>query len=357
MTTPALLQLRRALPDARITLLTHEKLAALWEDHPAIDDRITFGAKESPFNIARRLRPHRFDAALLLPNSPRTALEVFLAGIPRRVGGTWPWRNFFLTEVVPHPARRILMQRLKPAEVQRRVAAAAAGASPTGRHAYPPEGHQMHHYLRLAAAFGASTDPVAPHLPVTLAELEAARRRFDLGTEGAVARWIGVNAGAEYGPAKRWPRARFIEVLRTVAQEPNTGFVFFGGPADVEGIAAIATALGDIGRPTRNLAGRTTLRELVASLQCCRVLLTNDTGPMHVAAAVGVPVVVPFGSTSPELTGPGLPGDPRHALVLGDAPCAPCFLRDCPVDFRCMESIQATRVVRAIIDRLGPANP
>ena len=98
-----------------------------------------------------------------------------------------------------------------------------------------------------------------------------------------------------------------------------------------------------------NLAGATTLRELCAALKLCRVLLTNDSGPMHVAAALGIPVVVPFGSTSPELTGPGLPGDSRHQLLRSNVPCAPCFLRECPIDFRCMNSISVERVIEAVL--------
>ena len=87
----------------------------------------------------------------------------------------------------------------------------------------------------------------------------------------------------------------------------------------------------------------------MALLKLCRVLLTNDTGPMHVAAALGTPVVVPFGSTSPELTGPGLPGDARHHLLKSDAPCSPCFLRECPIDFRCMNGISVAQVVEAVL--------
>jgi heptosyltransferase-2 len=85
-------------------------------------------------------------------------------------------------------------------------------------------------------------------------------------------------------------------------------------------------------------------------MKACQVVLTNDTGPMHIAAAVGTPVVVPFGSTSPELTGPGLPGDTRHRLLQAAVPCAPCFLRECPIDFRCMESIAVERVVAAVLE-------
>jgi heptosyltransferase-2 len=87
----------------------------------------------------------------------------------------------------------------------------------------------------------------------------------------------------------------------------------------------------------------------MALLKSCRVLLTNDTGPMHVAAALDVPVVVPFGSTSPELTGPGLPGDPRHHLIKSTVPCSPCFLRECPIDFRCMTGISVETVIQSIL--------
>jgi heptosyltransferase-2 len=102
-----------------------------------------------------------------------------------------------------------------------------------------------------------------------------------------------------------------------------------------------------------NLAGKTSLRQLMALLKLCRVLLTNDSGPMHVAAALGTPVVVPFGSTSPVLTGPGLPGDPRHQLLQCAAPCSPCFRRVCPIDFRCMTGIRPDRVVEAVWQALS----
>ena len=102
-----------------------------------------------------------------------------------------------------------------------------------------------------------------------------------------------------------------------------------------------------------NLAGVTGLGELCAGLKLCRVLLTNDSGPMHVAAALGTPVVAPFGSTSPELTGPGLPGDPRHQLLRAKVPCSPCFLRECPIDFRCMKGISVEQVVAAVLRMVG----
>jgi heptosyltransferase-2 len=114
----------------------------------------------------------------------------------------------------------------------------------------------------------------------------------------------------------------------------------------------IASAIASPPFAIWNLAGKTGLRELMALLKLCRVLLTNDSGPMHVAAALGTPVVVPFGSTSPELTGPGLPGDARHRLLKSDAPCAPCFLRECPIDFRCLNGITVERVVGAVLEAI-----
>ncbi|MCU0787562.1 MAG: lipopolysaccharide heptosyltransferase II, partial [Verrucomicrobia bacterium] len=163
-------------------------------------------------------------------------------------------------------------------------------------------------------------------------------------------RWLGLNAGAEYGPAKRWPKDRFVSVAQAVQQRTGCSVLIFGGPGDAEVAADIAARVRNPNSHVHNVAGRTSLRELMALLTRCRVLLTNDTGPMHVAAALGVPVVVPFGSTSPELTGPGLPGDPQHRLIKSNAPCAPCFLRVCPIDFRCLNGIAVDQVVNAVLE-------
>ena len=142
---------------------------------------------------------------------------------------------------------------------------------------------------------------------------------------------------------------KFIAAARMVQARTPRAWLLFGGPNDAAATAQIEAALRADQATVFNLAGRTSLRELMALLKLCRVLLTNDTGPMHVAAALGTPVVVPFGSTSPELTGPGLPGDARHRLLQGDAACSPCFLRECPVDFRCLNGISAERVATAVL--------
>ena len=157
---------------------------------------------------------------------------------------------------------------------------------------------------------------------------------------------LGLNPGAEYGPAKRWPADELCRRRAGISRRlGNCVWLAFWGPAgDRQLCDAVAQRAGD---RVLNLAGKTSLRQLMALLKLCRVLLTNDTGPMHVAAALGTPVVVPFGSTSPELTGPGLPGDPRHQLLKSAAPCSPCFRRACPIDFRCMTGISVERVARS----------
>ena len=142
--------------------------------------------------------------------------------------------------------------------------------------------------------------------------------------------------------------AKFIAAAKEIRQRTNCVWLLLGGKSDQALTRQIADALHDPRFTTLDLAGQTTLSELMALLKLCRVLLTNDTGPMHVAAAVGTPVVVPFGSTSPELTGPGLPGDPRHQLLKGDAPCSPCFLRECPIDFRCLNHLSVEQIVTAV---------
>jgi heptosyltransferase-2 len=218
----------------------------------------------------------------------------------------------------------------------------------------------LYEYLHLAAALGADSAPVPPRVAVSPDEVRTVAAKFGLENGSSPGRPIfGLNPGAEYGPAKRWPADRFIAAAQQIQARTNCTWVILGGPADMPTGEAIHSALlgasqrsGSAGTPhsaLQNLAGRTSLRELMALLKLCRVLLTNDSGPMHVAAALGTPVVVPFGSTSPELTGPGLPGDPRHQLLQSGVPCAPCFWRTCPIDFRCMNRISVEQVVEAVL--------
>jgi heptosyltransferase-2 len=344
MTTPALLRLREQFPAAHIVLFGPEKLRDLWQQHPAVDEVLAFAPGESIFSIGKKLRAGKFDLALVLPNSPRSALEVFLAGIPERIGYARPWRNFFLTRTVAGRPEAVKMRKRTVAEIRRRTDGAPASEIITIN--IGTGAHQINEYLHLAAALGASAAPLAPQLTVTPEEMESARKKFGLEKmDGPI---FGLNPGAEYGPAKRWPVEKFIAAAKEIQQRTHCTWLLFGGKNDAAASAQIQSAIGNR-QSAINLAGRTSLRELMSLLKLCRVLLTNDTGPMHVAAALGTPVVVPFGSTSPELTGPGRPGDPRHRLLKSDAPCSPCFLRECPIDFRCLNGISAERVVEAVL--------
>jgi heptosyltransferase-2 len=212
--------------------------------------------------------------------------------------------------------------------------------------------HQTNEYLHLVAALGANPAPVAPHVDIRSDELEAVSAKFGLGSSTVAARPIfALNPGAEYGPAKRWPLERFIAVAQEVHNSTRCVWLILGGQADAPVAAQMQSAIRSRESAMFNLAGKTSLRELCVLLKFSRILLTNDSGPMHVAAAVGTPVVVPFGSTSAELTGPGSPGDPRHGLITANAPCAPCFRRSCPIDFRCMTGISVHQVVEAVLRR------
>ena len=354
MTTPALQRLREAHPNSHITLLTHQKLADLWRDHPSINSVLTFGASETVWSIGRRLREQNFNTALVLPNSPRSALEVWLAKTPQRIGYARPWRNWFLTKVAPSGNDRVVMRKRSVAEINRLINNTQYVPRMRDNTTYPAGSHQIFEYLNLAASLGASTTPTAPQLHVTPSELEPVVARFGLKPDAAEP-IFGLNPGAEYGPAKRWPAERFISAAVEIHRKSPCRWLIFGGPADLaiarEIEMGIQKALAKTaGAPSPvNLAGKTTLRELCVLLKLCRVLLTNDSGPMHIAAAVGTPVVVLFGSTSPELTGPGLPGNTRHQLLTANAPCSPCFLRTCPIDFRCMSGISVDRVVQAVL--------
>jgi len=347
MSAPALQRLRERFPEAHITLLCPEKLHDLWQFHPALSKIISFGPHDSVFTTAAQLRKGCFDLTLVFPNSPRSALESRLAHIPCRIGYARSWRNFLLTHPIPPRPGAVKMRKRPVSEIKRLV----ADLTNQNRQEFPLAAHQMNEYLHLVATLGANPDPVAPFLEVTEQEIEHVRVKFSLPESDLPI--FGINPGAEFGPAKRWPADRFRSAVVRVQEMTHGAWILFGGPNDIALANQIANSIGNA-QPFLNLAGMTSLRELMALLKICRVLLTNDTGPMHLAAALGTPVVVPFGSTSPELTGPGDPADTRHQLLKSTVPCAPCFRRECPIDFRCMHGLSVEKVAQAFMTAINP---
>ena len=335
MTLPAIGNLREAHPNAQLTLLTHEKLSGLWKSTSHFDNVLTFSKDESPFTVGNRLKSKKFDSALILPNSFRTALECWKAGIPQRIGYSGNWRSKLLTDAIAPRPTAIPMQKRLPLDIEYRL------ANQLPPQIFPARAHHIHQYLHLAKHLGASNEPTAPRL----LRSEVAPTFADPQKPHP---YIGLIAGAEYGPAKCWPTDHFIKSANELIAKRQAHILLFGGLGDVETAEKIAESLPKDHHT--NLAGQTTLPELVDALATCEVVLSNDSGPMHVAAAVGTPVIAPFGSTSPDFTGPGLPNDPDspHQLLRTRAPCAPCFLRKCPIDTRCLREITPKEVVTAV---------
>ena len=319
MSVPAVRAIKAARPDAQVTIAAPEKIAPLWKLVPEVDAIIPLPGSRllSSVRLIRRAPP--FDVAILFPNSLRAALESWLTAIPRRVGYRGHWRRWLLNQIVPIPR--------KPG---------------------PPEHHSLR-FLRIARECGADMEqPLTektsnvrrptPYTQMTGIHKESAADNHQLK--------IGLCAGAEYGLAKRWLPERFAEAAESVSAQSPVQWMLFGTARDASTGAQVAAALGD---RCVNRVGQTTLDQLIDELQECRLLLTNDTGTMHLAALLGIPVVAIFGSTEPRFTGPLGNG---HIILRHHVECSPCFLRECPIDFRCMKAVSVEEVADAVLSIL-----
>lgn len=312
MNIPAVRAMKAARPDLHLTVLCPAKLADLWRTVPQADDVLAIPSQGRLRGAVRLLRAGNFEAGIIFPNSLRVALEMWLAGVPRRAGLAGHRRRWLLNQIIPVSKKRLV--RIRPR-------------------------HHAKVYLDLVDRLGAKTSAAFP--------LPAANRPCT-ADPSLVPNLLGLCPGAEYGPAKRWPLESFRAVMENISSSRDVEWHVFGVDKD----RPLAATLG-LEFPGRlvDRTGRTTLAELIVELRRLRLLLTNDTGTMHLAAALGVPVVAVFGSTEPLLTGPvGAP-----AIVLREqVECSPCFLRECPLDFRCMRAITPERVaeaVRQMLDR------
>jgi lipopolysaccharide heptosyltransferase II len=306
MAIPAVRSLKRALPGASLTVTCRENLAPLWEACDAVDAVIPFAKGLSPLAVGRVLRSHGpFDAGLLLPNSFRSSLELRLGGVRRLAGYARHQRSLLLKQAVPETK--------------------------------PPDGrtHHVFRYLDLVGALGLplAGDEEALAIPPPPTPIPAAPVEIHLG----------LCPGAEYGNAKRYPverYARAVTLLRERHPDLTIRVSIFGSPAE-RGIGDELASL--LAVPRVNRAGETCIADLVEELKTCHFLATNDTGTMHLSAALGVPVVAIFGSTDPALTAPV---GAIHRVVRETVDCSPCFLRECPIDYRCMLRIEPDRITR-----------
>ncbi len=323
MSLPALRALRQRFPQALISILAKPWVADLYRREPFCDDLIPYTPRTvaEKWSTARALGPRHFDTAILLQNAFEAAALAYLAGIPERIGYSRDGRGFLLTHAIPVP---------KPGEIPR---------------------HESFYYLELLRRGG-----IIAELPqndaIRLEGAPAARSagldRFQqLGLGETV---IGVSPGAAYGTAKCWLPERFADSAIRVANELGATVAIFGSKDERDLCQSVATSVSaSIVKPVKNFAGETTLAEFIDLAAACRVYLTNDSGAMHIASALGVPTVAIFGATDDETTGPT---GPLAKVVREQVECSPCLKRECPIDHRCMTRVSAARVAEAALELL-----
>ena len=312
MSLPAIRALRHVFPHAHLAVVARPWVADLYARESSIDQVIPYTARKglrARREFAGQLRGQQFDAAVLFQNAFDAALMAWLARIPERIGYRRDGRGPLLTRAIPVP---------EPGDIPR---------------------HERFYYLELLRRAG-----LLERFPETgairLEGIEPARASgaAHLAALGFTGPAIGISPGAAYGNAKRWLPERFAEAAQTF---PSASVLIFGSASERDLCEEVR---GRIKLPACNLAGRTTLREFIDMASACRLFLTNDSGAMHIASALGVPTVAVFGATDDTTTGPT---GPLARVVREHAECSPCLLRECPIDHRCMTRVTAARVSEA----------
>jgi heptosyltransferase-2 len=315
MSLPAVQALRRRQPGMRLTVCVKPGLVPLWEMHAAVDAVAVLEAGAAGvWRTARRLRRSGFERAYVFPNSFRSALLPTLARVPERVGLSGRQRAWMLT----------------------RVAAAPAG---TDRR------HQCWEYAAIVGMDAMDLEIDAPRLAVPEELARACASRFGLSRGGG---WVGLIPGAARGPSKRWPAAHFAALGRLLRAEGRP-VALFGAAGEAALCADIAERIGPEG--VMNLAGKTGMREFAGTLGLCRVVVANDSGGMHLAAALGVRVVALFGMTDPAKTAPL--GAGHRVLSVEGVRASRDIARDSREARACLERIAPERVFQAVRDAAG----
>jgi heptosyltransferase-2 len=324
MTLPALRVIKKVLPEARISLLVKPWVSPLFEKDPNIDEIIQYGDEYrsiiGKIKLSRILNKKGFCSAVLFQNAFDAAFIAFLAGIRERVGYNRDVRGFLLTTAVPVPQN------------ERKV-------------------HHIKYYLNLLEQLGIKEQYSPPYLYLSLDERLSARNLL----KDMKRPILGINPGAEYGSAKRWFPERFAEVANWFIKDTKGSAVIFGGKNEIDVAQEINKLIPE---NKLLLAGKTSLRELISLISECDVFVTNDSGPLHIAYAVGTPLVAIFGSTDPELTGPPPEVEGSSNVVLTSSlSCSPCFERTCKNnDMRCMYAVTSDDVYLGI-KKILPSSP
>ena len=308
MSIPAVRVVKSSRPDAHVTILCRSNLEELWKQQPEVDDVIAIPGKQKPSRVGELIRERRpyYDTAILFPNSTSSAWETKAGGVEMTYGYAGHHRRRLLRWVIPEP----------PAE---------------------PPAHHLNRYLHMVEQLGGDISDLDSLLaiPDPPSPVRADQKVWR----------IGLCPGAEFGEAKRWPLERFAEaadLLRAGYPNSQIDVSLLGSPAE----ARLGEELAElISGPSDNWIGKTSVAELIDRLRECAVVVSNDTGTMHLAAVLGIPTVAIFGSTEPDLTSPM---GHRHRVVREKAECSPCFRRTCPIDFHCMTKIETGRVVDEI---------
>ena len=317
LSLPALRAVRAKFPGDHLAILARPYVADLYREQGIADLLIAYDTRGEHAGFSGReklvgeLRKEKFDIALLLQNAFDAAWIAWRAGIPLRIGYNRDGRGILLTKRIKPP---------KPGEIPR---------------------HEKFYYLELLRRAG-WIEQFPEDKEITLNIPDASKRRAAEALASAGARpnalRIAVGAGASYGSAKCWPPDRFAKALNLIVSQNDCDVILFGTAAETSVSSAIAEELA---KPPINLTGKTTIGDLPGLLSQCQLFLGNDSGAMHVAAAVGLPVVAVFGPTDPLGTAPVTP---RHSVVQQKPYCSPCFLRRCPTDHRCMTDVTPVMV-------------